>query len=204
MSGDAFPQAGAGRTPADEPGPALDGETAARIRLVVFDVDGVLTDGGVYLSVDKDDNRIELKRFDITDGLGIRMLERAGLSVAIVSGRKSAATTIRARELGVGLLHQDDGAQKVPAIRGMIEQLGIEWDQVALLGDDLPDLAALRLVGLPAVVANAVPEVRAVARWVGTRRGGDGAAREFAEALLKARGQWEGLVEQYVRERSPR
>ncbi len=184
-------------------GSGLERELAERIRLVVFDVDGVLTDGGVYLSVDKDDNRIELKRFDITDGLGIRMLERAGLSVAIVSGRKSPATTIRARELGVSMLHQDDGAQKVPAIQGMIDQLGVTWAEVALLGDDLPDLAALQRVGLPAAVANAVPEVRAVARWIGSRRGGHGAAREFSEALLVARGQWRALVEAYVSERSP-
>ena len=182
-------------------GHPLDAALAERVQLVVFDVDGVLTDAGVYLSIDKDDRPVEFKRFDIQDGLGIKMLEWSGLPVAIVSGRVSPATTIRARELGVTRLHQDDGAQKVDAIGSMIDELGIGWEAVALLGDDLPDLAALRRVGLPAAVASAVPEVKAIARWIGTRSGGRGAAREFAEALLRARRQWDGLVEQYVRER---
>ena len=181
---------------------ALDGDVARAIELVVFDVDGVLTDAGLYVFVDETDNPRELKRFDIQDGLGIKMLEWAGLPVAIVSGRVSPATAARATELGVRWIHQDGDAQKVPAIRGMMRELGIGWTQVAFLGDDLPDLAALRLVGLPAAVANAVPEVMAAARWTATRGGGHGAVREFVEALLRARGEWDDLVERYVQERS--
>jgi len=177
---------------------------ARRVKLVVLDVDGVLTDAGVYLGADSGGERVELKRFDIQDGLGIKMLEWAGIPVAIVSGRVSTATTLRAAELGVTALHQDDGAQKVPAIQAILDARDLDWPDVAFLGDDLPDLAVLRRVGLPAAVANAVDEVKSAALWVGHRSGGHGAAREFAEALLKARGVWAEQVEAYVAERDGR
>lgn len=183
--------------------PALDPARAAAVRLVVFDVDGVLTDGGIYVRPGPDDGEpVELKRFDIVDGLGIKMLMTAGLEVAFVSGRVSGATAQRARELGVRECHQDPGARKVPVIAALLERKGLAWADVALLGDDLPDLPALRRVGLPAAVRDAVPEVVEVARWVGTRPGGRGAAREFAEAILRARGVWPDLVDQYCRERN--
>jgi 3-deoxy-D-manno-octulosonate 8-phosphate phosphatase (KDO 8-P phosphatase) len=169
------------------------------IGLVVLDVDGVLTDGGVYIGGDKD---AELKRFDIQDGLGIRFLQWAGIEVAIVSGRVSMATQIRAEELDIVECHQDGGAQKVKAIEGILKRKGLDWDQVAMLGDDLPDLAVLKKVGLPAVVANATEEVLRVATWQGRTRGGHGAVREFCEALLKARGEWEEQVQAYERARS--
>jgi 3-deoxy-D-manno-octulosonate 8-phosphate phosphatase (KDO 8-P phosphatase) len=172
---------------------------AKRIGLVVLDVDGVLTDGGVYIGAAID---VELKRFDIQDGLGIRFLQWAGIEVAIVSGRVSHATTIRARELDVVECHQDGGAQKVRAIEGILRRKGLEWDQVAMLGDDLPDLAVLRKVGLPAVVANATEEVLKEAAWQGRRRGGHGAVREFCEALLRARGEWEEQVRAYEQARN--
>ena len=164
----------------------------------MLDVDGVLTDAGLYLGTAGDGSHVELKRFDIQDGLGIKLLEAAGLPVAIVSGRVSTATTLRAMELDVAAIHQENGAQKVPAIAGMLHERGLKWSEVALLADDLPDLAALRRVGLPAAVANAVAEVKAVAVWQSERRGGNGAAREFAEALLRARGVWDDMVEAYV------
>lgn len=182
---------------------AFDAGAARAVTLVVLDVDGVLTDAGVYVGVGSDGSPVELKRFDIQDGLGIKMLEWAGIPVAIVSGRVSEATTRRAEELGVSELHQDNGAQKVPAIQAILDRRGLDWDGVAYLADDLPDLAALRLVGLPAAVANAVAEVKDVAVWVGQKSGGRGAVREFAEALLRARGEWDQRVEAYVAERSP-
>ena len=114
-----------------------------------------------------------MKRFDIQDGLGIRLLQWAGIEVAIVSGRVSEATAIRARELDIIECHQDGGAQKIRAIKGILERLELDWDQVAMLGDDLPDLAVLRKVGVPAVVANATEEVRKVAVWQG-KSGGPG------------------------------
>lgn len=181
--------------------PPIPRERALRVQLVVLDVDGVLTDGGVYLGALPDGRVLELKRFDIQDGFGVKLLQWAGVPVAVVSGRVSPATEIRARELEVEELHQDGGAQKVRAIQEILERRGLEWNQVAMLGDDLPDLAALRRVGLPAAVANATEEVRRVACWVGTRRGGYGAVREFCEALLKARGEWDSQVEAYVRAR---
>lgn len=173
-------------------------ELARRIGLVVLDVDGVLTDGGVYLGALPEGETLEMKRFDIQDGLGIRLLQWAGIEVAVVSGRVSEATAIRARELEIIECHQDGGAQKIRAITGILDRLGLGWEQVAMLGDDLPDLAVLRRVGVPAVVANATEEVRKVAVWQGTRPGGRGAVREFCEAVLKARGEWDALVEAYV------
>jgi 3-deoxy-D-manno-octulosonate 8-phosphate phosphatase (KDO 8-P phosphatase) len=175
---------------------------ARAIRLVILDVDGVLTDGGVYMGALPGGETLELKRFDIQDGLGIKLLEWAGVEVAVVSGRVSEATAIRARELGVKECHQDGGARKVRIIRGLMEARGLEWGEVAMLGDDLPDLAVLRRVGLPAVVANATELAREVAVWQGEKRGGHGAVREFCEALLKGRGDWEEQVEAYVAARS--
>ena len=183
-------------------GQTLSSELTGKIRLVILDVDGVLTDGAIYVGALPGGESLELKRFDIQDGLGIKFLQRAGIEVAFVSGRVSRATEVRARELDVVECHQDGGAQKVRAIRDILERLGLDWDEVAMLGDDLPDLAVLRRVGLPAAVANATEEVRHVALWQGERRGGEGAVREFCEALLRSRGEWDGLVEAYVRDRN--
>ena len=180
---------------------AIPAELARRIRLVVFDVDGVLTDGGIYLGATESGEPVEMKRFDIQDGLGILMMKNAGLRVAIVTGRTSEAVRIRADELQVDDLHQDRTANKVTALTEILEKNGIGWDETAFLGDDLPDIAVLRRVALPAVVGNATSDARAFALWHGTREGGRGAVREFAEALLTARGEWAGAVEAYVRER---
>lgn len=176
-------------------------ELARRIGLVVLDVDGVLTDNGVYIGETEDGRKVELKRFGITDGLGIRMLEWAGIPVALISGRESPATRIRAAELGIEC-YQDAGARKLPALVEVMERHGVEWEEVAFVADDLADLPALHRVGLPVAVANAVPEVRAVARLQLRRAGGDGAVREFVETLLKARGEWSRLVDEYVAARS--
>jgi 3-deoxy-D-manno-octulosonate 8-phosphate phosphatase (KDO 8-P phosphatase) len=170
-------------------------DVALRIKLVLLDVDGVLTDNGVYMG-----DGIELKRFDIQDGLGIKMLEFAGLHVALVSGRISAATTVRAKELGVEC-HQADGGHKMDAVRTLMQKHGVAWEEIAWLGDDLPDMAPLLKVGLPCAVGNATSEVIEVASYVTKNRGGHGAVREFAEALLKARGQWKQLVDEYVAQR---
>jgi 3-deoxy-D-manno-octulosonate 8-phosphate phosphatase (KDO 8-P phosphatase) len=181
--------------------PAIAPEVAARVRLVVLDVDGVLTDGGVYLGATDAGERVELKRFDIQDGLGIRMLQEAGITVSIVTGRESHAVRLRAEELGIAECHQDRTAAKLRIVEEMLGRLSLEWSEVAFLGDDLPDLPILRRVGLPATVANATADARAVSRWCGRRAGGHGAVREFAEALLHARGGWGDAVESYVRDR---
>ena len=175
--------------------------TARRIRLVVLDVDGVLTDGGLYIGETRGGEAVELKRFDVQDGIGVRMLHDAGIHVAIVSGRVSAATDLRAAELGIDDVHQDAGARKVPVLEKLLTAKGFGWEEVALMGDDLADLPALGRAGLAATVANGVLEVRRVATWQSSKEGGRGAVREFAEALLRARKEWDGLVDEYCRER---
>lgn len=176
--------------------------SAARIRLVILDVDGVLTDGGIYLGATSSGERFEMKRFEITDGLGVRLLREAGVEVAIVTGRESGAVRFRAEELGISECHQDPSAAKLPIAERLLKKLGIAWEETAFLADDLADLPVLRRVGLPAAVANATPEVRALAHWVGRRRGGEGAVREFAEAILTSRGAWSERVTAYERERA--
>ena len=179
----------------------IPGATAHRVRMVVLDVDGVLTDGGLYIGSTRGGEAVELKRFDVQDGIGVRMLDNAGIHVAIVSGRVSVATDLRAAELGIEDVYQDAGARKMPVLEKLLAARGVGWGEVALLGDDLADLPVLRRVGLAATVANGVLEVRRVATLQSSREGGRGAVREFAEALLRARGQWDGLVEEYRRAR---
>lgn len=177
-------------------------ETRARsIRLVGLDVDGVLTDGGIYLGA-VDRRPMEFKRYEIQDGLGIHFMQRAGIRVAIVTGRVSDSVRLRAAELGVDDVAQDPHAQKLPGFLAMLDRHRIDLSEAAFIGDDYPDMAVLRRVGLPVAVGNAVPEVRAVCTLQLERKGGHGAIREFAERLLKARGEWDAVTEQYVAERS--
>ena len=183
-----------------EGGRKLEKEAAARVKFVGLDVDGVLTDGGIYLG-DVAGQRHEFKRYDIQDGLGIKMLQQAGIVVAIITGRVSESVTLRAAELGVDELVQDQHARKVIALREILERRGMTFDDAAFVGDDLPDLGVLRQVGLPVVVANCTDEVFRIARLRLTRSGGQGAVREFAEILLRARGEWDDLVEWYVASR---
>mgnify|MGYP006296485897 CR=1 FL=1 len=179
----------------------LDATVARRIRLVCFDVDGVLTDGGVVLG-DVAGARVELKRYDIQDGLGITLLRQAGIRTAIITGRESVSVALRAAELGIDEVVQDNAARKVPALTAMVQRLGLSWDEVAFVGDDLPDLGVLRLVGLPVCVGNASADVRPVAAVQLERHGGAGAVREFCELLLRARGEWAREVERYVASRA--
>ena len=174
-------------------------ELASRIRVVVLDADGVLTNGGIYVA-DGDRSPFEARKFHVRDGVGLQMLQRAGLGVAIVSGKLSAAVRMRADDLGIEEVHQVDPYDKLPVVEGVLERAGAGWTEAAFLGDDLADLPVLRTVGLPAAVPNAAREVIEASRWVGRVAGGEGAVREFAEALLTARGQWSALVEEYVDE----
>ncbi len=174
---------------------------AERIRLVGLDVDGVLTDGGIYLG-DVAGRSMELKRYDIQDGLGIRFLRESGILVVIVTGRESESVRLRAAELGVDDVVQDREARKLPAFREMLIRHGIGMDEAAFLGDDFPDMGILREVALPVAVQNAVPEVLEIATIRLTRTGGHGAVREFVELLLKARGSWTDVWERYVSQRS--
>lgn len=179
----------------------IDPKLARSIRLVGLDVDGVMTDGGIYLGA-ADGRQVELKRYEIQDGLGIHLMQRAGLRVVIVTGRVSESVRLRALELNVEDVAQDSRAHKLPAFLAMLDRHGIRPSEAAFLGDDFPDLAVLRLVGLPVAVGNAVPEIRAACKLQLTRSGGAGAVREFAELLLAARGEWSQVTERYVSERS--
>ncbi len=180
--------------------PTLDAQLASRIRLVCFDVDGVLTDGGVILG-DAGGTRVELKRYDIQDGLGIKMLQQAGILIAIITGRESDSVALRAKELAVDEVVQDNQARKVQALRSILQRRGLEWPEVAFVGDDLPDLGVMRLVGLPVCVGNGSSEARRAAKVALQRTGGAGAVREFCELLLRARGEWDAQVERYVASR---
>jgi len=179
----------------------IDASLARGIRLVGLDVDGVMTDGGIYLGA-ADGQPVELKRYEIQDGLGVHLMQRAGLRVVVVTGRVSESVRLRAIELDIDDVAQDPRAQKLPAFLSMLDRHGIAPSEAAFIGDDFPDLAVLRLVGLPVAVGNAVPEIRAACSLQLTRHGGRGAIREFAELLLKARGQWEHVTDAYVQERS--
>jgi 3-deoxy-D-manno-octulosonate 8-phosphate phosphatase (KDO 8-P phosphatase) len=180
-------------------------EVARRIKFVGLDVDGVLTDGGIYLGSTANgdaEQRFEFKRYDIQDGLGIHFLRKAGIKVGIITGRVSESVRLRAKELGVDDVSQDATAQKIGPFLQMLARHGIDRADAAFLGDDFPDLPVLQVVGLPVSVGNAVSEVRAVCKLKLTRNGGFGAVREFTELLLKARGEWKTVSEEYVAERS--
>ena len=174
----------------------IDAELALRIRLVGLDVDGVLTDNGIFIGP-VDGQVVELKRFDIQDGLAHVLMRDAGLPIVWVSGRHSEATSARARELRVEEVLQVPGPRKLEAFAALLERRGIPWEAAAFVGDDLADLKLLRRVGLPIAVANAVAEVKAAAAFVTGAAGGHGAVREVVEALLKARGQWSDLLERH-------
>ena len=176
---------------------------AARIRVLALDVDGVLTDNGIYVGL-VDGQPVELKRFDIQDGLGQVLMRTAGISVVWVSGRHSEATTARARELRIEEVLQVPGPEKLEALGELLGRRGVAWDEAAFMGDDLADLQVLRRVALPIAPANAVEDVKAVARYVTGARGGYGAVREAIEALLKARGVWAELLERYFSEQAIR
>ena len=174
----------------------IDTELALRIRLVGLDVDGVLTDNGIFIGP-VDGQVVELKRFDIQDGLAHVLMREAGLPIVWVSGRHSEATSARARELRVEEVLQVPGSRKVEAFAALLERRGIAWEAAAFVGDDLADLKLLRRVGLPIAVANAVAEVKAAAAFVTGAAGGHGEVREVVETLLKARGQWSDLLERH-------
>ena len=174
---------------------------ARSIRLVGLDVDGVLTDGGIYLGA-VDGSPMEFKRYEIQDGLGIHFMQRAGLRVVIVTGRVSESVRLRAAELGVDDVAQDPQAQKLPGFLAMLKRHGIALSEAAFIGDDFPDMPVLRIVGLPAAVGNATPEIRAECKVHLERHGGRGAVREFCEMLLRARGEWDTAWQRYVAERS--
>jgi len=172
-------------------------ERAQRVKLLGLDVDGVLTDNAIWLGPIEGE-RVEFKRFDISDGLGMVILRNTGIDIAWVTGRQSEATALRARELRIDTVIQVSGARKLAAVEALLKTKGLAWDELAFVGDDLADLPLLRRAGLAITVANGCPEVKAVCEWVTRAEGGHGAVREVIEVLLKTRGQWDGAVATYL------
>ena len=170
-------------------------EKAGKVRAIVFDVDGVLTRGEIIFGPDGQ----EWKMFNIHDGHGIVLARKAGLKVALLTGRHSEAVRARARELGVDEL-VETRQSKGKALPELVTKLHVKMSEVCYVGDDLVDLPAMLKVGLPVAVADAMPEVRFHAAWVTTRKGGEGAAREVIEAILRAQEKWSPLVQRYLEE----
>jgi 3-deoxy-D-manno-octulosonate 8-phosphate phosphatase (KDO 8-P phosphatase) len=175
-------------------------DLAARVKLIMLDVDGVLTDNGIYVGATVSGEAIEMKKFSILDGLGIKMLQWGELKVVLISGRTSIASKLRADELKIEC-HMSPAGEKIEAAMDVLKRHKLGWEDVACVCDDLADLPLMARAGLPVAVANAIPEVKALAKWTTSLKGGDGAVREFAEELLKARGDWVRLVEEYVAKR---
>ncbi len=168
-------------------------ERAARIRLLLFDVDGVLTDGVVYMHADGS----ESKGFDIRDGAAMVWAQRAGLTVGWLSARASTATTQRAAQLAIRLVVQGV-TSKLDAFQNIVRDTGVPEDAVAYMGDDLIDLPVLSRAGLSAAPADAAREVRARVAWVSAAPGGRGAVRELIEMILKAQQRWDAIVGEYT------
>jgi 3-deoxy-D-manno-octulosonate 8-phosphate phosphatase (KDO 8-P phosphatase) len=171
---------------------------AARIRLLALDVDGVLTDGRLLYG----NGGEELKAFHTRDGLGIKMLRSQGVAVGVITARESAVVARRSAELGMDFCCQGSG-DKGAALRQQAAQRELDLDAVAYMGDDLPDLAAMRIAGLALCVADAATEVRATAHWISDAAGGHGAVRQACEFLLAAQGRLDGARARFTRHPDP-
>lgn len=162
------------------------------IRLLLLDVDGVLTDGRIIY----DHHGVETKAFDVKDGHGIKMIQRAGIEVGIITGRTSAVVEVRARELGITIVQQGALDKLIP-YQQILAERRLSDAQVAYVGDDVVDLPILRRVGFAATVADAIDEVKPLVDYVARRRGGRGAVREVCDLLLKGTGAWEHITARY-------
>lgn len=163
------------------------------IKLLIMDVDGVLTDGGIIINEDG----TESKRFNVQDGHGIKMLQRAGYKTAIISGRDTNVTTLRASQLGIEYVYQNC-LQKLPAFEKILADTGLNADEIAYIGDDVLDIPVVKRAGFGVAVANAVDELKEHADFITQKSGGHGAVREVIEYLLKATGKWEKQMERYL------
>ena len=167
---------------------------ASRIKLLLMDCDGVLTDGRLWLTGDDD----EQKSFNTHDGLGLSLLHRAGLKSGIITGRSSKAVTRRAQELGVEFLRQGN-PDKIAAFEQLLLEANVTESEVAFVGDDLPDIPLMRRAELAVAVADAMEETRLAAHYLTRARGGHGAVREVIELILKSQGRWQDLVDDYLK-----
>jgi 3-deoxy-D-manno-octulosonate 8-phosphate phosphatase (KDO 8-P phosphatase) len=167
-------------------------ESAARVKLLVLDVDGVLTDGRIVM----DHKGREIKAFNVRDGHGLRLLREAGIEVAILTGRNSPVVQKRAEDLGIFWVRQGVH-DKVGAYQEIARELGITDEETCFIGDDVVDIPLLKRVGIPIVVGDGAPEAKRFARYVTQSSGGKGAVREVCDLLLQAQGKWEAVLRRY-------
>ena len=171
-------------------------DLAARVRLLLMDVDGVLTDGHLLNVPGPDGVMVETKGFDSQDGIALQWLNWMGIKSGVISGRVSPATETRAKQCKMTYIYQGH-IEKIPILEEILKDAGITGDEVAYVGDDLTDVVIFNRVGLGIATANARPEVKASAKFVTTAAGGSGAIREVCELLLKAHGRWDELLRKY-------
>jgi 3-deoxy-D-manno-octulosonate 8-phosphate phosphatase (KDO 8-P phosphatase) len=169
---------------------------AAKIKLLLMDVDGVMTDGRLYNVPDAAGNMVETKGFDSQDGIALQWLNWKGIKAGIVSGRVSPATAERARQTRISYVYQGH-IEKIPILEEILRDSGFDKSQVAYIGDDFTDIVVMRRVGLAVATANARPEVKQQAHYVTSQPGGSGAVREVIELILKAQGLWDELLKHY-------
>jgi 3-deoxy-D-manno-octulosonate 8-phosphate phosphatase (KDO 8-P phosphatase) len=174
--------------------PASVMKRAKKIQVLLMDVDGTITTGAVTLLSQPDGSALEIKTFNAHDGQGLSLAYTAGLRTGVITGRESAALRRRARELNIEFVYEKQ-PQKVAAYEEILKKTGVAESEVAYLGDDLPDLPLLRRVGLAAAVGDATPEVKHAAHYVTKAKGGQGAAREMVELILKSKGIWEEMLD---------
>ncbi len=167
---------------------------AANIQLLLMDVDGTMTDGGVTLLSQIDGTALEIKTFDAHDGQGLTLAQSAGLRTGCITGRESAALLRRAREMRMEFIYMKQPV-KMPAYEEILRKAGVSDSAVAYVGDDLPDIPLLRRVGLAVAVGDAVPEVKKAAHYTTKALAGHGAVREAVEVILKAKGIWEAMID---------
>ncbi|MGP8244731.1 MAG: KdsC family phosphatase [Bryobacteraceae bacterium] len=169
---------------------------AATIRLLLMDVDGVLTNGKLYNVPGSDGKMAETKGFDSQDGIGLQWLDWSGIATGVISGRLSPATDERARQVKMKYVYQGH-IEKIPILTEILAKAGVDSSQVAYIGDDFTDVVIMRRVGLGIATANARAEVKQAAQYVTEKRGGDGAVREVVELLLKAQNRWDAILKRY-------
>ena len=172
-------------------------DALAKVKLLLMDVDGVLTDGRLYNVPDPSTGRMaETKGFDSQDGIGLQWLSWYGIKTGLISGRESPATEERARQCKFSYVYQGH-IEKIPILEEILAKAGVRSDEVAYIGDDFTDVVVMRRVGIGIATANARPEVKAAAHFVTSARGGSGAVREVIEMILKAKGLWDEILRKY-------
>jgi len=171
-------------------------DRASRIKLLLMDVDGVLTNGKLYHFPDAQGNMVETKGFDSQDGIALQWMQWKGIKTGVISGRESLATAERARQVKMTYVYQGH-IEKIPILEKIMAEAGCTADEVAYMGDDLTDLVVMRRVGFAIAVANARPELKREAHYVTEAAGGEGAVREAIELILEARGFWQEILDKY-------